>query len=854
MSIIKFTDKGFLYEHPFKITDTPQTHSYIFSGDEIVLGHGITLPDDASAADISNIKLVSAKVSIIAQKPGIFTEEFSRQFNATRSFELDSFTLAINQNTNARSVPWLPDNKYAPNLNFQQDRIFKLVAGDFRRQINFFTERVGTSDSWKYWFYFPILFRWEYWLSRLAPAFSDDDFWVNDPTIQYGQNNFWLRYFIANKWLIKSRLELNILINGVPQIIRNDLNLTPNSDDVNDYSSNSDWINKVVKTSKIGGAEQATCPIYNTENTQVLAHLEKVSGWGGTEQGDLRAVVWIEPFEGGGITQRRRVGSSCYPITAEDVGIGLGTSITDDSGTHIITAGGDYIVTDVNGNGATIIFNALHPEKILIYAQIDYNKLAAFYPGVDKFTIYARLYNDSEGVILSQYGTVEVISSGGLDICALQGYRYTSSGGRDNIFYFSGRVSHIHIGDEYEVVFPLSWNVTVLSPVLGLTYILLSPNHYKLTRIADPQCVMDWKVVVPAGKADYIVYFGISGSALVDFPQGIDYPDGNTKKGEEIKHDAPLLKESSSSLCGATICPTIERGCPFDLDVFSDHTDPLNDLKNDKSDFYYSDTNTIAAIALTLQKNDSNCADGNWIDKATFSNSNYGKFFAYGKSNDFTGVDFVDDYGRKYTGLFLEWLKIYNAFGNGVYRMKIVRTDIDNNSITCYDQRIFCLKTWNCNLADKSVRLETINKGLRGDRDNPYIFIDYQAGWNGQIRLRGIIYDDKPTYVNEFTEFGDSQSNRDEDYIAELHPKMKIDFKPVPGWIDRYLENYFLLANQKFVTDYNSVNINVFDKTPVYNDGGIESKRETLAPTERLAAITISCRYALNNLRARNSQ
>jgi hypothetical protein len=722
MAIIRYTNKGFIREHPFadpiSLPAPVQTHSFIYPGDEIVAYHKLDLPGDAGASVINDVKLVSAKVSIIAYKNNPYSEEYSREYQAVRTFILDSFSVSFN-NANLINHPWGSDG-YAPEMLVTQNRDFKLPLNDFRRKINFFTKHTATASTWQYWFYFPFIFRWEYWTSLLG---ADVDFF--DTSLpQNGWNNLWLHYFNA-KWKIKSRLELNVLVNGVPTLIRNDLNLTPNSSgDLCDYGSNPDWINEAIKTCEAGGTPSNTpALIYGNRYTEVHGYFEKNSAWDLDEQGNIYAVLWIEPFEGAGRDARSRA-SSLYPIANDSVVFaGVDTSLVDSNGLGIEDSSGNFIVINPAGQGVLVWFNATSPEKVEFFGLIDYNKLQLAFPGVRRFTVYARLYNTT-----------------------LDG--------------------------------------------------------------------------------------------------------GETKQGEEIKQDCILVNPVGVN----SGCDLLEPKCPFDLNVFADLSD-ADDLKNDKSDFYQYGDNLISAIEFTLQKSSNTCADL-WEDKQIISDLSLGKFFPFGKNPDFSDDDFEDDYGgKKYTGLLLEWRKVLLTYQAGTYRIKIKTTDIFANDAITYDPRIFCLKNYNCNLVNGTVRLEFTNTGLRGTLDNKSAFIDYAGGWHGEIRLKGIFSaDKKPNYKEEYVEYGDADYNALKPYIAELMPSYSLELKPIPGWADRYLENYFLLADEKLITDYNNNNINPFVKFPVVNNGGFESRRQTLAASERLAACTISLKYGQNNLRKRNSQ
>lgn len=723
MPIIKHTNRSFLREHPFadpiSMPAPVQTRSRMYPGDEIVLYHKLLLPGDASASEMSDIKFVSAKVSIIAMKPNVFTEQFSREFLATRFFELDSFVVSFN-NVNARIIPWGTDG-YAPNLTVKQDRNFRLPSGDFRRQVNFFTTHTNATSTWEYWFYFPILFRWEYWRALLT---ADNDFF-NAAQPQDGLNHWWYHYFVLGTWTLRSRLDLNVLVDGVPTIIRSELNLTNGVGDANDYNANPDYTLESIKTSKVGGALSNTpCFIYDNENTVMLGFTRKITPWAINEQAQVSAIVWIEPFEESGITARTR-GSSTYQITPESVFAGLNISATDDDGIGLQDAAGNYAVYDNTGKGALVFFDAAIPERISVVAVIDYAKLKLTYPGITKFTLYTRIYDSM-----------------------------------------------------------------IINPVL------------------EPR----------------------------------------TEWGEEFKQDATLVSPPSS----AVICSQREPQCAFNLDVYADEAD-TDDLKNDKSDFYQFGDGTISSVSLTLQKNDStNCADSGWEDVETISDNSLGKFFAFGKHPDFSGASFEDDYGKKYTGLFLEWRKVLAAYDTGKYRMKIIKTDAFAVSTTIIDKRVFCLRNYNCNLINRTVRIETLNEGLRGTFGENDL-TDYSTGWNGQLRLKGIFKFKGSGYVDEYNQYGESDFNKYKPIINEQAPKFILSLRPIPGWMDFVVSTNILQADEIKITSYNTSNRHgeKLIKVPVMNDGDFTPRDNNLL--NPLSDVDISLVYGQNNLRKRNS-
>lgn len=715
--IIKYTGKSFFREHPYTdpiVQANPdQVEAFIFPGDEITLYHKVCLPCDAVVANINDVNLISAKCSLVAVKPQVFSEEFSDPFESTRVFELDSTTTLFN-GVNAPYLPFGTDG-VAKSLQVNQDRIFKLPPSDFHRQIKYFTTHVGGTTEWIYWFYFPILFRWEYWQSLLT---AHNDFFDTGEPLN-GKNQFWQRYFVDGVWKLQSRLDLNCIINGVQTVIRCSLDIADSIGDVNDYNSNTDYINKSIKTCKIAGTPSNTpCVIYANEDTDVFGYFEKVSAWLPDEQANLSAVMWVEPFEGGGITQRTR-GSSVYNVQSESVFKGLSLSLTDDSGIGITDDSGNYIVVDNSGKGAILYFDGTNPALLRVFAIIDKNKLATIYPNVTRFTLYCRLYNG-------------------------------------------------------------------------------------LTPLTDPI------------------------------------------KGEEIKQDAVIVNNALSR----TYCVTSQPICPYNLKVFANPYNDL-DLENDKSDFLYYGDPLVSNIVMTLQKSSDSCSDSAWTDVAEITNSSYGQYFEFGKSLDFLGGNFTDEFNKKYTGLMLNWKSVLTAFGAGFYRMKITYTDTVANDTVVYDNRKFCLQNYSCNLVNGTVRIETVNIGLRGSLSDQLNYTDYSTGWNGQVRLDGLLRYRESNYNSEYSVYGTGQFNIKKPYIDEQIAKFTLSLKQIPGWMQWYVSTNILQADSIIVTDYNSANDRELTRIPLIKDGAFSPIDNKLSNPR--SSVTIPMAYAKYNLRLQNS-
>ena len=779
-NLIKLTDKGFIREHPFgNPVDFPASgdennNAFIYPGDELTMWFKVTLPDDVSAAAIGHIFFQSARASIIAQKPQVFSEVFSKVFKSTRSFTLDSFVTAFN-NSNAPIQPWGADG-YAPNLHLAQDRGFILPAGDFHRQIKIFTQHTASTSSWDYWFYFPILFRWEEWIS--LSGVSDDFF--NLAQLQEGKNNWWYHYFVANVWRIVSRLEINCLILGEQTVIRCDLNLTPSGQGgVKTYSSNADYINKSIKTASIGGTpSDSPAFIYGNKDTRIIAEFEKDHAWDSGERNQISGLVWIEPYQGAGVTARTR-GSSSYAATTESVFKGLGIAATDNDGLQVGNTG-SWVVFDSSGTGAKVVLNATSISRLQIFAVLDYTRLAVVYPGVTKFTIYTRLYNNMK----------------------------RNAGVNDNT----------RNGEE------LRLDVTMINP----------PTSNALCEPKQPPCPFN----------------------LTVFADLVDSDDLKNDKSDFLAYGDPSVADIFFVLGKMTDCATPAGGA-------IGGSPPEGDFNDDFSDDFFNDENilTPATIPQTFEEfidgftgtlTMGDCVPMNITLLNAVTDQQWGKYFPFGKSHDFLGNNFIDDYGKKYTGLLLEWRKVMQQYGEGNYQIYIVKVDVFGNAKVECDPRTFCLKNYHCNFANGTVRIEVTNEGFRGlffDPENP---VDYAGGWYGQYRLKGVLKYKQSDYTDEYNQYGDSKRNAYKPVIDEQTPKFILALKPVPGWMDFILSTTVLQGDEILITDYNINNRHPLTQIPVKKDGSYQPRDTNLSSP--LADVRIDMAHGSNRMRRRNSR
>ncbi len=373
---------------------------------------------------------------------------------------------------------------------------------------------------------------------------------------------------------------------------------------------------------------------------------------------------------------------------------------------------------------------------------------------------------------------------------------------------------------------PNGWDLVDFDPISGTTQ-----NFYIEAGIGSGTFIFTYEVGGVITKFYYDVFCS------------------STRRGEQIAQNGAIFIPSSTNIVPPVICG-ISR-CPYTLEVFADEDEPANELNNDKSDFYFYGNAGVASIAMTLQK----LVSGTWTDSVVLNSSAYGSFFAFGKHPDFSGADFTDDFGKQYTGIFLNWLTVLQNKGFGTYRMKIVYTDIFAVASTYYSQAQYALYQWNCYKPNGTVRIELFNEGLRGSLEDNRIQIDYSTGWRSQIRLRGLFLYKGSSYVKEYNQYGDADYNAFKPIIHEQSSKYSLTKLQVPAWLIWYLSTNVNQADSILITDYNTSNRFALVKTPVMSDGDIALNDNNL--TDPTGSILISTKlnfaYSQNNLRKRNS-
>ena len=319
----------FFIEHPY------DTRSYGISAleiqpvDDVVCNSEFYI--DFTDLENDNVLIQSVTPKLLLRKSG------------QSDVVLESFTI------NCDNTQLISDDVYLiQNIQFAQGREFKIPISEIRKNITFSRNYNNDSGNKRYYsLNYPFMMRWEYW-KQLQLSQLNKDFFANSQNFQ-GFNHNWTRLANVSGWSFI--YEIDFVIERLGTLYNQTFTKTITS---KDFDSNTDYDATVISSGLTNGALKL---LKGYETTQITATFEKISGTIPSVS-EVAIVIWIEPFEGGGIYDIRRI-SSVHDNDSQSWFVENLVTITSPSS-------GVYVGT----------------------CSIDNTKL----PANNQFTVYARIY------------------------------------------------------------------------------------------------------------------------------------------------------------------------------------------------------------------------------------------------------------------------------------------------------------------------------------------------------------------------------------------------------------------------------------------------------------------------------
>lgn len=338
-----FDNDAVFIEHPYESTYFGKETLEIFPVDDVIANSLLQL--DYTGRESDNIKIIGVEPSLIlthATEADIYLE---RTYINCENFDLVGTSPAIQ------------------DIEYIEDRVFKLPANDARKGIVFARDYTNDSGSIKAWVLsYPFMNRWEYWnkLTGLTNIPSDL-FSASLPN--KGINQFWNRLANISGWSLKYRARLILEQNGVQ--------FEQSFEDIlssQDFEANTDWsvcsiksYDSVSNNEIIAGGSKY---LDAAKKTKIVASFKKTNGTLPAEN-FFAIVIWIMRFEEGTIADITR-----YSSVYADDGISMFDSIDTSKKVVLQKIGDVYTGT----------------------CFVDNTKISA---NTTKMTVYARIYEIS---------------------------------------------------------------------------------------------------------------------------------------------------------------------------------------------------------------------------------------------------------------------------------------------------------------------------------------------------------------------------------------------------------------------------------------------------------------------------
>jgi len=269
-------------------------------------------------------------------------------------------------------------------------------------------------------------------------------------------------------------------------------------------------------------------------------------------------------------------------------------------------------------------------------------------------------------------------------------------------------------------------------------------------------------------------------------PNGVPFIYGS---GNAHKILGPALPEITDvnvpdfCICDYVPCVYVER-------VFATLLPNTDYWKNDKSDFLFKRFVAVDTVDMRLLK------DG--VEVTTLIDDTYGTYFG-----GFTGGSAEQ---LLYKGYLLDWKLVQADFGNGKYQLEAALDIVGVQTV--FLSRDFFLNTFNNELANKTVRIETVQNGnIIGSQ------FDFTGlAWEGSVRVPATF--GNPTPIYETTEYVTGQ-RVNEQIQSKVTREWDLNTRLISYDVAFSLLYNRLLANEILVTDYNIKAETVFRRVSV---------------------------------------
>ena len=248
--------------------------------------------------------------------------------------------------------------------------------------------------------------------------------------------------------------------------------------------------------------------------------------------------------------------------------------------------------------------------------------------------------------------------------------------------------------------------------------------------------------------------------------------------------------------------PTVEDIVDFcTCDFVCDYIEQAYVYPSDMSDTYKNDYKSF----LINLKDDSSTYEFTLIrpdgNETVFSDDNFGELFDKG---------FNQEQPLK-VGYRIDWIKVFELFGRGIYQIKVSQTDF-GNTVTAESIK-FNVQVYDEIRADKTVKIETV-------QDSPILNGEDFGGmeWVNMARVEGTFNTETPNY--EIDRLVDSQRNEIDIQTTKFNT-YTLETNIIPNKIGDYLTEEVCMTNNVFISVNDVFNYRQYRRLPVVFEGDV---------------------------------
>lgn len=197
-----------------------------------------------------------------------------------------------------------------------------------------------------------------------------------------------------------------------------------------------------------------------------------------------------------------------------------------------------------------------------------------------------------------------------------------------------------------------------------------------------------------------------------------------------------------------------------------------------------------------------------------------------------------------YGGYKIDWSKVYNELGTGIYRFVVYNSTEPTQSLYSYS---FNLMVYSCNAANNTVKIELDQKGFFSNwnytRKNGLsrVFDVESLRWTDNSRYYGKLIPESPTQIEENVRFA---NNSNQVYYTDEEPNYNLQLFTQTWDTYKRLTNYGLKGENIVITDNNQDSVHSFDNLDII--GKSESSFESFRQYRKLENVSIKLRGRYN--------